>query len=126
MAKTILIVDNDETIVAFLRLLFEEKGFAVHTAHDGTEGLALARRVKPAVIVSDMMMGRMHGFELLREIRADPELARTVVIGMSAKSYKPDIERAKELGATEYLVKPFRTEELLALVERHLPPSGPG
>ncbi len=121
---SILIIDNDASLVAFLAFFFEDKGFTVYTAHDGTEGMALARRHKPPVILSDMMMEQMHGFELLTEVRADPELQRTVVIIISAKSYKSDIDRARSLGATDYVVKPFRTEEVFELVQRHLAESG--
>ena len=122
--RSILIVDNDASLVAFLAFFFEDRGFTVYTAHDGSEALELARRHKPPLILSDMMMGQVHGFELIREIRSDPELARTPVIIMSAKSYKSDIDRARELGATDYVVKPFKTEELLELVERHLAEPG--
>ena len=61
---------------------------------------------------------------MLPDVRSDPELARTPIIAMSAKSYKSDIDRARELGATDYVVKPFKTEELLELVERHLAEPG--
>lgn len=117
---SILIIDNDESLVAFLAFFFQDKGFQVYTATDGTEGIQLALRHKPPVIISDMMMGQMHGFDVLQTIRSHPELTHTIVIIMSAKSYKSDIDRAKELGAYDYVVKPFKTEELLAIVERHL------
>lgn len=117
---TILIIDNDGSLVAFLAFFFEDKGFTVYTANDGTDGIALARQHRPQLIISDMMMGQKHGFDVLQELRADPELARTVIIIMSAKSYKSDIDRARALGATEYVVKPFKTEELFELVRRHL------
>jgi DNA-binding response OmpR family regulator len=123
-SPTILIIDNDTSLVAFLSFFFEDRGFTVYTANDGTEGIELARRHKPRVILSDMMMGRMHGFDVLVELRADPELRETVVLIMSAKSYRSDIERARALGATDYVVKPFKSEELLALVERHLQAGG--
>ena len=126
MSRTVLIIDNDESLVAFLAFFFEDRGFTVYTAHDGTDGLTLAGRHHPTVIITDMMMGEMHGFEVLQRIRSDPELARTVVLAMSAKSYKSDIERARQLGATDYVVKPFKSEELLALVERHLAAQGGG
>jgi two-component system response regulator TrcR len=120
MSRSVLIIDNDESLVAFLAFFFEDQGFTVHTAHDGPDGVALAARHRPDVIVSDMMMGAMHGFEVLQQIRANPELVRTPVIVMSAKSYKTDIDRARQLGASDYVVKPFKTEELFAVVERLL------
>ncbi len=124
MSRTVLIIDNDESLVAFLAFFFEDRGFTVYTAHDGTDGVTLAGRHHPSVIITDMMMGEMHGFEVLQRIRSDPDLARTVLIAMSAKSYKADIERARQLGATDYVVKPFKSDELLALVEQHLAAEG--
>jgi CheY-like chemotaxis protein len=68
-------------------------------------------------------MNQMHGFEVLQAIRSHPELRDTTIVVTSVKSYKPDIDRARELGADEYLVKPFTTDELLAIVDRRLPSS---
>jgi CheY-like chemotaxis protein len=124
VARSVLIIDNDESLVAFLAFFFEDRGYTVYTANDGAEGVPLAQRHRPDVIVSDMMMGEVHGPEVLQRIRATPELARTVVVIMSAKSYKSDIDRARELGATDYVVKPFKTEELFELIERHLAARG--
>jgi CheY-like chemotaxis protein len=92
----------------------------VHTAADGTQGVELALKEKPSAIICDIIMGEMHGFDVLRALRAKPETKNTVIIMTSAKAYKPDIDRARELGATGYLVKPFRTDEVLALIEQHL------
>ena len=117
--KVILIIDDDESVVELLASFFERKGFTVYTALDGVEGVDLALRHHPSVIISDMMMGQMHGFEVLQQIRSHPELARAVVIVASAKSYKPDIDRAKELGATDYIVKPYEAEELYATIGHH-------
>lgn len=119
MTGAALVIDNDQSIVEFLSFVLEDAGFTVHTALDGHEGVTLAVRHRPDVIVCDLMMGQMHGFEVLQRIRAHPELARTVVIVASSKSYKPDVDRARELGATEYLVKPFRADELLQAIARH-------
>jgi DNA-binding response OmpR family regulator len=123
-SPTILIIDNDTSLVAFLSFFFEDRGFTVYTANDGTEGVALAHLHTPRIILSDVMMGRLHGFDVLVQLRAEPALRDTIVIMMSAKSYRSDIERARALGATDYVVKPFKSEELLALVERHLQAGG--
>jgi CheY-like chemotaxis protein len=119
MKGPILVIDNDESIVDFLSFVLEDNGYTVHTALDGPAGVELALRHRPPVIICDLMMGQMHGFEVLQRIRAHPELARSVVIVASSKSYKPDMDRARDLGASEYLVKPFRVEELLQTIERH-------
>ena len=120
MDKTVLVIDNDEALVDVESYYFSEHGYAVYTAFDGDVGVKLALQHKPAAIVCDVIMEKMHGFEVLRTLRAEPDMKHTVVIMTSAKAYKPDIDRARDLGATDYVVKPFRTDELLALIERHL------
>jgi DNA-binding response OmpR family regulator len=122
--KTLLVIDNDESLVDIESFYFSDQGYTVYTAFDGDVGVKLALLHKPSAIVCDMIMGEMHGFEVLRTLRANPEMKHTVVIMTSAKAYKPDIDRARELGATDYVVKPFRTDDLLALIERHLAASG--
>ena len=124
MSKTILVIDNDESLVEVTSFVFTEQGYTVHTALDGDAGVALAIEHRPDAVICDVIMGQVHGFEVLQALRARPELARTVVIMTSAKAYKPDIDRARELGATDYVVKPYRTEELLQVVERHLTSAG--
>jgi DNA-binding response OmpR family regulator len=124
MDKTLLVIDNDESLVDIESFYFCDQGYTVYTAFDGDVGVKLALLHKPSAIVCDMIMGEMHGFEVLRTLRANPEMKHTVVIMTSAKAYKPDIDRARELGATDYVVKPFRTDDLLALIERHLAASG--
>ena len=120
MKGPVLVVDNDPSIVDFLSFVLEDAGYEVLTALDGDAGLELAVRRRPPVVICDLMMGQMHGFEVLQALRARAELADTVVIVASSKAFKPDVDRARELGATEYLVKPFRVEELLQTIARHL------
>jgi DNA-binding response OmpR family regulator len=120
MDKTMLVIDDDEATVRLEQLFFSGKGYSVMTAPDGDVGVELALQHKPATILCDVMMGAMHGFEVLRTLRTHPDMKQTVIIMTSAKAYKPDIDRARLLGATDYLVKPFRLDELLAVVERHL------
>jgi DNA-binding response OmpR family regulator len=120
MSKTLLVIENDESLVDLVSYYFSEQGYTVHTANDGDKGIAAALEHRPSAIICDVIMGTTHGFDVLRALRAHPEMKNTVIIITSAKAYKPDIDRARELGATDYVVKPFRTEELLALVERHL------
>ena len=115
--RSVLIIDNDRDIVDLLAFFFEEYGYAVDTAVDGHTGVALAQLHKPDVVICDIVMERMHGFEVIQKLRARPEFARTLVIMVSAKAYKPDMERALELGADHFVVKPFRCEDLLRLIE---------
>ena len=120
MEKTVLVIDNDEALVDLESFYFSDQGYTVYTAYDGDEGVKLALEHKPSAIVCDMIMGAMHGFDVLRALREHPATKNTVVIMTSAKAYKPDIDRARELGATDYVVKPFRTDELLELIEKHV------
>ena len=116
--ERLLLIDNDEGLLELLSFVFTRQGFTVFTARHGNAGIALARTHRPSIIVCDIIMDDMHGFEVLRHLRADPELGRTVVVMISAKSYKADIERAREMGADDYVVKPFDPDDLVARVER--------
>jgi two-component system, sensor histidine kinase and response regulator len=115
--RSVLIIDNDREIVDLLSFYFEENGFVVDTAVDGHTGVALAQLRKPDAVICDIIMDRMHGFEVIQKLRARPELADTLLIMVSAKAYKPDMDRARALGADHFVVKPFRCEDLLKLVE---------
>jgi DNA-binding response OmpR family regulator len=115
--RSVLIIDNDREIVDLLSFFFEEHGFGVETAIDGHTGVALAQLRKPDVILCDIVMDRMHGFEVVQKIRANSELAHALIIMVSAKTFKPDMDRAKALGADHFVVKPFRCDDLLRLVE---------
>ena len=115
--RSVLIIDNDREIVDLLAFYFEEHGYTVDTAIDGHTGLALALLRKPQVVICDIVMDRMHGFEVVQKLRARPELASTLIIMVSAKSHKSDIDRARALGADHFVVKPFRCDDLLARVE---------
>ncbi|MGH7359084.1 MAG: response regulator, partial [Candidatus Rokuibacteriota bacterium] len=117
-ADSLLVIDNDDTLLELLAFVFTGRGFRVLTARQGTAGIALAQAHRPSIIVCDIIMDDIHGFEVLRRVRADPNLARTVVVMISAKSYKPDIDRAREMGADDYVVKPFDPDELVRRVER--------
>jgi DNA-binding response OmpR family regulator len=115
--RSVLIIDNDREIVDLLSFYFEEHGFVVDTAVDGHTGVALAQLRKPDAVICDIIMDRMHGFEVIQKLRARPELADTLLIMISAKAYKPDMDRARALGADHFVVKPFRCDDLLRLVE---------
>ena len=118
--RSVLIIDNDREIVDLLSFYFEEHGFVVETAVDGHTGVALAQLRKPDAIICDVIMDRMHGFEVIQNVRATRELADTLLIMVSAKAYKPDMDRARALGADHFVVKPFRCEDLKALVDAKL------
>ena len=117
---TILVVEDDPVILDLLAVNFELEGYVVVRAVDGEEGLAQARRSRPAVVVTDVMMPKRSGLDLLRDIRADPELAPTPVILVSAKALASDVRDGLAAGADDYVTKPFEPDDLLVRVEKLL------
>lgn len=117
MTTTVLVVDDEESLRTIVAQSFKERGYAVLTADNGTDGLELATQQRPDIVILDLLMPGLLGFEVCCRIREDKNLAHTVVIITSAKSYKPDIDKAMELGADAYVVKPADVDELMKLAE---------
>jgi CheY-like chemotaxis protein len=117
-APLILCADDDPDILALLTLRLERAGYTVAQATDGENALAMARELKPAVIVLDVMMPRLTGTEVLAALRADETTKRLRVILISARAQDLDIQKGLEAGADAYLSKPFQAPELTSLVAR--------
>jgi DNA-binding response OmpR family regulator len=114
-ATTVLVVEDDPVILRLLEVNFELEGFRVLTAHDGAQGIEIVRAERPDVIISDIMMPRVSGLELVQAVRADAELAGTPIILLSAKAQSADLKAGLDAGADDYITKPF---EPLDLVDR--------
>src|SRR5512138_3744655 len=115
MAERILVIEDDPSILRGLQLNLGMEGYVVRSAMDGETGLALARTEKPDLVVVDVMLPRMGGLEVVREIRAeDPDLP---VLILSAKGQETDKVAGLQLGADDYMVKPFGLKELLARID---------
>lgn len=118
--KLILVVDDDAAIRKVARAMLESRGFAVAEAEDGPSGLAAcANGVRPDAILLDIDMPGLDGLSVLRELRAQPAMASVPIVMFTTYNALPLIERALELGAAEYIMKPFDVEILeskLALV----------
>jgi DNA-binding response OmpR family regulator len=119
--RTVLVVDDDPVILRLLEVNFEMEGFVVHTATDGLEGLERAKASPPDVIVSDVMMPRMNGLELVRGLKADPTTASIPVILLSAKAQASDVRDGMDAGADDYVTKPFEPLDLVDRVTKLLP-----
>ena len=105
--KRVLVVDDDGDMRELMVMLLSAR-YDVAAARDGEEGLEMARRLRPDLIVLDLLMPRMHGFEVCRRIREDAELKGVKVLISSSKSYQHDVNTAVgETGADSYIVKPF-------------------
>jgi DNA-binding response OmpR family regulator len=120
MKKVVLVVDDQPHIVRLIQVNLEKVGFQVATASDGVEGIQKVREVQPDLVILDVIMPRKDGFEVLREIKGDPELEETPVIMLTVKTHNADIVEGLKEGAELYLPKPFHPKELVSLVKRVL------
>ena len=116
--ETILIIEDDATLLRGLKDNFEFEGFRVHTAQDGEQGLAAALAVQPDLIILDLMLPKVNGYELCRFLRE--EKLEMPIIMLTAKGEESDVVLGLKLGADDYVTKPFSIKELLARAEAFL------
>ena len=121
MTKTILVVDDEERLVSLVRAYLEQAGFRVVTAGDGRQALFVARAEKPDLIILDLMMPELDGYEFMRAHRKERE---TPIIMLTAKVEDEDKVLGLELGADDYVTKPFSPRELMARVRAVLRRTG--
>jgi CheY-like chemotaxis protein len=120
MDKTVLIIDDDQWIAMSTAMVLEAEGFTVHSALSGPEGIDRARDLRPGVILLDIMMPGMDGWETLERLKADPQLNAVPVIIFTAREHREGRSKAEDLGAAEYFRKPFRPDALVQTIRRHL------
>ena len=120
---SVLVVDDEPSIVISLEYLLSQAGYDVHTASDGQQALDAVRALRPRLVLLDVMMPVMNGFEVCRRIRDDPELRGTRILMLTAKGRDVEITEGMALGADAYITKPFATRELMAAIARLMPPS---
>src|ERR671926_505738 len=113
---TVLVVDDDPFIARLLEIELKAAGYDVRVANDGGTALELARERSPDLVLADVMMPNMDGFELTRRLRMDPRTAAVSVILLTARGLSADKLEGFAIGADDYIVKPFDTPELLARV----------
>lgn len=116
-----LVVIEDEAVLREnLCELLSAEGFSVTAAENGEAGLAAVRSEKPALVVCDVAMPVLDGFGVLEALRSDEATASLPVIMLTARADKSDVERSKQLGASEYLTKPFNRATLLEAISAHV------
>ena len=118
MPKKILVVDDERHIVRLVEVNLQRAGYEVVQAYDGVEALEKVSADKPDMIVLDVMMPRMNGFDVLKNLKAKPETMDIPVIMLTAKAQDADIFRGWQSGVDSYLTKPFNPMELLTFVKR--------
>lgn len=118
--KTILVVDDEPDIVKLLEISLKLSNYDVLKAYSGPEALELLKGRKPDLILLDIMMPEMNGYDMCLKIKADPKLKGIPVVMLTAKGQKGDAERGIEAGADDYIIKPFDPYELGEQVTRLL------
>ncbi len=116
LRSCVVLVDDEPSIRETIGFILDAEGIEVATAPDGVEGLSKVRNLRPKVVLLDVMMPRMDGYEVCRAIRQDPNLLGTYVIILTAKGQKSDEAKAIEVGADLYLSKPFDDEVVLKVI----------
>jgi CheY-like chemotaxis protein len=120
VANAILVADDDPDILSIVSMSLETQGYTVHKATNGREAVDLARQHHPDLILMDMMMPVVSGYEAVGELKADATTKDIVIVGLSAKAMATDMERATDVGIDGYITKPFRIAQVLSVVESYL------
>lgn len=118
--KKVLIIEDDYSVKSLLREIFEENNYKVFSASDGKEGVSLAAEIFPDIIICDIMMPGLNGYEVKEELNKHEDTALIPFIFLTAKAEMGDLRSGMDLGADDYIVKPFRVPALLKTVETRL------
>jgi len=113
----VLVIDDEKDILELVRYNLEKEGYRIITAQDGEAGLEAAARYAPDVVIVDLMLPGIDGLDVCRRLRADPRAARTPIIMLTAKSTETDRIVGLEMGADDYVTKPFSPRELTARIK---------
>ena len=117
MPKSILLVDDEPNIVLSLEFLMRRAGYEVHTASDGDAAIASIKAHPPDLILLDINMARRDGFEVCQTIRANPQWKDIRIVMLTAKGREVEREKGMAMGADDYIIKPFSTQEVVAKVQ---------
>lgn len=112
MSIKVMVCDDEPYILESVAYVIEKEGFDVITAEDGEEGLNMAREEKPRLIFLDVMMPKMTGYEVCQALKSDPETKDIHVIMLTARGQDSDQQTASDVGADEYMTKPFSPRKL--------------
>ena len=118
--KKILLVDDSPTAILWQRLILEDDAYDILVANDGEEGVRVARAERPDLVLLDVVMPRMGGFEVLRQLRSDASLRGMPIMMVTTRSEMPNVMEGYEGGCNEYITKPVDRTELLTKVRSYL------
>lgn len=120
MPKKILVVDDETELLKALSIRLKTSGYEVITASDGQEGLEKAKSLNPDLIVLDVLMPKMDGYEACRMLKFDEKYKSIPIIMLTAKAQDIDKVMGKKVGADDYITKPFETQDLIDKIKRRL------
>ncbi len=120
MAHKILVVDDEPTIVRLMEFILARQGHQMMAAVNGEEALSKIQSEQPDLVLLDIMMPRIDGYEVAQRLRADPATAALPIIMLSAKAQDEDIRKGVEVGVDEYITKPFTPDHLVQVVAKYL------
>ena len=121
MGKRILLVEDEKNIILGVRTCLDAVGYEVEVAENGEEAMELIEQGHPDLILLDLMLPKVNGFEVLESLKTDPGTGSIPVVVLTAKAEEEDRLRATELGADAYMTKPFRPQELWDVLKKFLP-----
>lgn len=117
MAKRVLIVDDEPNIVTALEFLLEKRGYEVRVAVNGEAAMAEVEAFKPDLVLLDVMMPKVSGYEVCQRMRANPQWRGIKIVMLSAKGREVEVSKGMSLGADLYVTKPFSSAELVATID---------
>lgn len=116
----ILLIDDHKTVLKLMEAVLKLRGYEVLYAEDGNRGLEVARTERPSLIFLDIMMPGIDGFKVCEELKADPRTKGIPVVFLTARGEETDVDRGMKVGGDGFVKKPFKTMEVLNLLEQHL------
>ena len=117
MAKKILVADDEENIVFLIKRRLIKSGYEVVEANNGVDAVALAKQQRPDLIILDVMMPQMDGLQVCQVLKSDPKYQAIKIILLTARDQQKDKDLGKEVGADDYVTKPFEPDELIKRVK---------
>lgn len=120
MERTVLIIEDEKLIIVSTQMVLEAAGFRVESAMNGEDGIAKAGETGPDLILLDIMMPGIDGWETLSRLKRDPATAGIPVVIFTAREHTRGHQKSSDLGAADYFRKPFEPDELIDLVEKHI------